>query len=90
MKISVHHCGGWGEVGIILAMKKGVRIDFTQLIWDLFLSEPPPDLSSHLISDDDRDRFYFKINEVRIYLPHKKVYPVKCNPETLQADGIEG
>ena len=77
MKTSVHHCGGLGEVGIILAMKKGVRIDFTQLIWDLFLSEPPLDLSSHLISDDDRDRFYFKINEVRIYLTHKKVYPVK-------------
>lgn len=36
---------GWGEVGVILAMRKGVRIDFTQLIWDLFLSEPPLDLS---------------------------------------------
>ena len=68
---------GWGEVGVILAMRKGVRADFTQLIWDLFLSEPPLDLSSHLISDDGRDRSYFKINEVRKYLPHKKVYPVK-------------
>ena len=68
---------GWGEVGVILPMRKGVRADFTQLIWDLFLSEPLLDLSSHLISDDDRDRSYLKINEVRIYLAHKKVYPVK-------------
>ena len=57
---------------VILAMRKRAGLSFMQLIGDLFLSEPSLGLSLHLISGGDRDRSYFRINEVRIYLPHKR------------------
>ena len=53
-------------------MRKRAGLSFMQLIGDLFLSEPSLGLSLHLISGGDRDRSYFRINEVRIYLPHKR------------------